>query len=183
MEPNLVINPGVAIWVTESSLYENLSWKVSGTAIDGYHGFGSEMTRYFDGEVILLSSKIRLIQNIAIAEVHFSREGFKWVIENIKSLPDIPFLISADLEVQMIFNGWAEVIEDSGEIDFSDTNDFYIYPVGTKDWFGILEVQGNKRVHLVAFSSKKDVEIIEEDEIWSFEWDCFLCKIKLLKFS
>ncbi|MDY6936727.1 MAG: hypothetical protein SWY16_03590 [Cyanobacteriota bacterium] len=178
-------NPGLAIWVTESSLYKNSprSWIVDGTAIDGNRGFGHERPRYFDGKAVLLTPEKKFVEKeFSIGEIHFSRAGFKWVIERASPLPPPPFLVSSDEKIQMIFNGEAEVVEDPGEVDFFDTEDFYCYPmpIGTRNWFGVWAIKGNKKVHLVAFSSNKDAKIAEDEQLWSFEWECFLGRIRAI---
>jgi hypothetical protein len=180
MEQEKVIKPGLAIWVTEYNLYKPSPqvWKVDGIALDAYHGFGDDETRYFDGQVVLLSLEKKLIQHVSISRIHFSREGFKWLLEETEHLLQPPFLISSNLATQIIFNGNVEISEDREDVDFSIADDL-LYPIGTRDWFGILKRKGNKKAHLIAFSPNKDVVVLPEDELWSFDWDCSICKIRI----
>lgn len=182
MEQQEVINPGVAIWVTEYSLHNKspLVWKSSGIPLDGYHGFGDNKTRYFNGEVVLLASTNKSVQYLSISNAHFSREGFKWLIREAESLLQPPFLISSDLVIQNIFDGYIEISEDKEVINFYDP-DGYSYAVATRYWFGVMTIEENNKVHLIAFSPNKNVTVLDKDELWSFEWDCPICKIKLLR--
>jgi hypothetical protein len=182
MEQEEVINLGLAIWITEYNQYQLLPpvWKADGTAIDAYHGFGDNDTRFFDGEVVLLSLENKIIQHLSISNVHFSREGFKWLIEGTERLPQAPFLISSNLTMQIIFDGLVEIKDDRKVIDFSDS-DTCIYPVGTKDWFAVMTVIGNNKAHLTAFSTYKNLKVVDNDEIWSFEWDCPVSRIQIVQ--
>ena len=182
MEQEEVINPGLAIWVTEYNQYKLLPpvLKAEGIAIDGYYGFGDNQTRFFDGEVVLLSLENKIIQHLSISNVHFSREGFKWLIGGTEQLPQTPFLISSDLTIQIIFDGLVEIKDDKKVIDFSES-DADIYPVGTKDWFAVMVVKGDNKAHLTAFSTYKNLKVSDNDEIWSFEWDCPVSKIKIVQ--
>lgn len=179
MEQEEVINPGLAIWVIEYSLHKPSPpvWKADGIVFDGYHGFGDNKTRYFDGEVVLLSGDNKTVESLSVSSAHFSREGFKWLLTGVERLPKPPFLISSDLSVQIIFDGDVEISEEREDLDFSEPND-NIYPVGTRDWFGIMTIKGHNKVNLVTFSRKKDVTVSQGDEVWSFEWDCPVGKIK-----
>lgn len=182
MEREEVINRGLAIWITDYNQHKLLPpvWKADGIAIDAYYGFGDNETRFFDGEVALLSLENKIIQHLSISSVHFSREGFKWLIGGVDHLPQTPFLISSDLTIQIIFDGLVEIKDDKKIIDFCDP-DAYIYPVGTKDWFGIMAVKGDSKAHLTAFSTYKNLKISDNDELWSFEWDCPISKIRIVQ--
>lgn len=179
MEREELINPGLAIFVMECNLREPspFGWIADGTPIDGYHGFGDDEIRSFDGEVALLSFENKLIQYISISLMHFSRGGFKWRINETEFLPQPPFLISSDLAIEIIFNGNVEMSESPEDFNFSEP-DSYVYSVATRNWFGIMKLEGDNQVHLVAFSSKKDVTVAVEDELWTFEWDCLFGTIK-----
>lgn len=179
MEQEKVINPGLAIWVIEYNLHKPSPpiWKADGIAFDDYHGFGDNKTRHFDGDVVLLSGDNKTIESLSISSAHFSREGFKWLLREAESLPKPPFLISSDQAMQIIFDGDVEISEEREVIDLSEPND-YVHPVGTRDWFGIMAIKGDNKVHLVAFSPNKDVTVWQDDEVWSFEWDCPVGRIK-----
>jgi hypothetical protein len=181
MDQERVINPGLAIWVTEYSLYQlsPLVWKVDGIALDAYHGFGDNKTRYFNGKVVLLSREIKIIQNISISRVHFSRDGFKWLIRETEELLQAPFLISSDLTIKIIFDGNVEISEDYEVVDFSVPDD-YFYPVVTRDWFGVMEIKGGNKARIIAFSPKTDVKVSTDDEVWSIDWDCSIGKVKII---
>ncbi len=182
MEQEEVINRGLAIWITDYNQHKLLPpvWKADGIAIDAYHGFGDNQTRFFDGEVALLTLENKVIQRLSISNVHFSREGFKWLIGGTERLPQTPFLISSNLTIQIIFDGLVEIEDDKKVIDFSVSDD-YIYPVGTKDWFAIMAVKGDSKAHLTAFSTYKNLNISDNDELWSFEWDCPVSRIRIVQ--
>ncbi len=182
MEQQEVINLGLAIWITDYNQYK-LSppiWKADGIAIDAYHGFGDNETRFFDGEAILLSSENKIIQPLSISNIHFSHEGFKWLIGGTERLTQTPFLIASDLTMQIIFDGLVEIKDDQKVIDFSEP-DACIYPVGTRNWFAVMVVKGNNKAHLTAFSPYKNLKVSDNDEIWSFEWDCLVSRIKIVQ--
>lgn len=179
MEWQEVINFGTSIWVTESSLltYSPEVLRVNGTPIDGSHGFGNQNKKGYIGEVILLSPKYRSIQYLSIDRIHTTRNGWGWGIETTTSLPDPPFLISSDLATKIVFNGFIELLDNQDVIDDSQP-DNYPYAVASKNYFGIITVKENKKIHLIAFSSKQNAIVTENDEIWTFEWDCSMGKIK-----
>lgn len=181
MERKEVINPGLGIWVVEYNLQKPSPpvWKADGVGIDGFHGFGDENSRFFNGKVSLLHSREKAIRDVSIWLSHFSRQGLKWILEGGQSLPEPPFLISGT-EVSMIFDGEVELSGDEEVVDYS-AEENYTYPIGTRDWFGVMEVKETQKMHLVAFSIKKDVMVLKEDELWSFEWDCPAGQIKKLK--
>lgn len=178
MEERKVINPGLAIWVIESSLYQDEPqiWKVDGIAIDGEYGFGNNCVREFDGEVVLLSHEEKLVENLSIYNAHFSREGFKWLLKTNHSVPKTPFLISSDLAIKIIYDGLVEINKD----DELAVDEGYIHPVGSQDWFGVMRTDTNRNSHLLAFSSKENVTLKEYDYLWSFEWDCPIGRIKII---
>ncbi|BAZ09836.1 hypothetical protein NIES4071_16490 [Calothrix sp. NIES-4071] len=180
MEQEEVINPGMAIWITEYNMYKPspIVWKADGIAIDAYHGFGDNETRFFDGEAVLLSLENKIIQRLSTSITHFSREGFKWLIKGTERLPQTPFLITSDPTMQIIFNGIVEIKDDQKVIDFSEP-DACIYPVGARDWFAVMAVKGNNRAYLTAFSPHKNLKVLDNDEIWSFDWDCPVSRIKI----
>lgn len=182
MEREEVINLGLAIWITEYSKYKQLPpvWKADGIAIDAYHGFGDNETRSFDGEAALLSLENKIIQGLSISNAHFSREGFKWLIGGTECLPQTPFLITSDPTMEIIFDGLVEIQDDKKVIDFSEP-DTCIYPVGTRNWFAVMTVKGNNKAHLTAFSTYENLKVSDNDEIWSFEWDCPVSRIKILQ--
>ncbi|MBW4602025.1 MAG: hypothetical protein KME29_21230 [Calothrix sp. FI2-JRJ7] len=180
MEQEEVINPGLAIWITECNLYKVLPsvWKADGIAIDAYHGFGDNETRYFDGEAVLLSLENKIIQRLSISNTHFSREEFQWLIQGTEHLPQTPFLITFHPKMQIIFDGLVEIKDDQKVIDFSEP-DACIYPVGTKYWFAVMTVKANNRAYLTAFSTYKNLKVSDNEEIWSFEWDCLVSRIEI----
>lgn len=182
MELQEVINPGLAIWITQYNQHRLLPpiRIADGIAIDGYHGFGDNQTRFFDGELALLSLEGKIIQHLSISNTHFSREGFKWLIGDTESLLQVPFLISSYLTIQIIFDGFVEIEDDQKVIDFSEP-DTYIYAVGTRDWFGVMAVKGNNKAHLTAFSQYKNIKVLDNDKILSFEWDCPVSRIKVVQ--
>ncbi|GJD16117.1 hypothetical protein RIVM261_010730 [Rivularia sp. IAM M-261] len=182
MEQEEVINPGLAIWITEYKMYKSspVVWKADGIAIDAYHGFGDNESRFFDGESVLLSLENKIIQRLLISHTHFSREGFKWLIEGTERLPQAPFLITSNPSIQIIYDGLIEITDDHKVIDFSEP-DACIYPVGTRNWFAVMTVKGNNRAYLTAFSTYKNLRVLDNDEIWSFEWDCPVSKIKIVQ--
>jgi hypothetical protein len=182
MEQEEVINLGLAIWITEYNQYKRSPpvWKADGIAIDACYGFGDNETRFFDGEAVLLSLENKKIQHLSVSNVHFSSEGFKWLIEGTDSLPQTPFLITSDLTVQVIFDGIVEVKDDEKVIDFSEP-DTCIFPVGNRDWFAVMKVKGHSKVHLTAFSPYKNFQVSDNDEIWSFDWNCLVTRIKIVE--
>ena len=180
MERKEVINPGLGIWIVEYNLHKPSPpvWKADGVGIDGFHGFGDENTRSFNGKVSLYSGE-KVIRDVSIWLSHFSRQGLKWILEGGQSLPEPPFLISGT-EVSMIFDGEVEISGDEEVVDYSATDD-YTYPIGTRDWFGVMKVKKTQKMHLTAFSIKKDVMVSKEDKLWSFEWDCPAGRIETVK--
>ena len=80
----------------------------------------------------------------------------------------------------MIFDGLVEIKDDKKVIDFSEP-DADIYPVGTKDWFAVMAVKGDNKAHLTAFSTDKNLKVSDYDEIWSFEWNCPVSRIKIVQ--
>lgn len=180
MEQEEVINLGLAIWVVEYSLHKSSPpvWKADGVALDGYHGFGDSKSRYFDGEVVLLSSHDKFVQHLSVSSAHFSRGGFKWLIRGAECLPETPFLITGDLAIQIIFDGYVQVSETQDVIDTSELQG-YMYCVAARNWFGVMRVKDNQKVHLLAFSSN-NVTVSEEDDVWSPEWDCLIGKLKII---
>jgi hypothetical protein len=180
MEWQEVINFGMSIWVTEISLLTYSSKKtlmVNGVPIDGSHGFGSEDKKGYSGKAILLSPKHRNIQYLTIDRIHTTKNGWGWGIETTTSLPNPPFLISSDISKKIIFDGLIQLIDKQDVIDISEA-DNYPYAVASKNYFGIITVKKNQQIHLIAFSSEQDATVSENDEIWTFEWDCSIGKIK-----
>ncbi len=182
MEQEEVINPGLAIWITQYNQHKLLPpvWKAEGVAIDGHHGFGDNQTRFFDGEVVLLSLKSKIIQRLSISNAHFSRGGFKYLIGDTERLPQKPFLISSYLTLQIIFDGLVQIKDDQEVIDFSEA-DAYNYAVGARNWFAIMTVKGDNLANLTAFSPYKNLTVLDNDEIWSFEWDCRVSIIQIVQ--
>ena len=169
-----VINPRLAIWVASYDLYSKspLVWKAEGYAIDGYHGFGNSKTRYFTGMLSLISvKKQKLTQYLSVSSVHFSHEGFKWLIKSAEKLPQTPFLISSDLGLEIIFDGYVIMNKEQDLINLSEPED-WVYSVSSESWFGVMKVKENERVHLIAFSSNNSARVSRKDQLWSFEWDC-----------
>ena len=82
--------------------------------------------------------------------------------------------------MQIIFDGLVEIKDDQKVIDFSEP-DACIYPVGTRNWFAVMAVKGNNKAHLTAFSTYKNLKVSDNDEIWSFEWDCPVSRIKIVQ--
>lgn len=176
-----VIDPGLAIWIVECSL-SKLSppvWTVDGFSLDGYHGFGSNRDRYFDGEVALLTLKGKFVQHLLIGRIHFSRGGFKWRIEEVESLPEPPFLVSGNLATEIIFNGCVQLNDTQDTINEFEP-DCYSYCVATKSWFGLMTPKEHQKVHLLAFSPNQETKVSEDDEVWSPEFDSLIGKLKLL---
>jgi hypothetical protein len=168
-----IIDPKLAIWIVNYSLHNLFpcTWKAEGFALDGYHGFGDSITRKYKGELVLISLYDREFKYLSLSKAHFSREGFKWLIQGTEHLPETPFLISSDLGLQIIFNGFVKIDAKQEVIDLSEPEK-WVYSVSSISWFGVMTVHENERVNLVAFSSKQGVEVSIGDKLWSFEWDC-----------
>jgi hypothetical protein len=44
-----------------------------------------------------------------------------------------------------------------------------------------MTVIGNNKAHLTAFSTYKNLKVLDNDEIWSFEWDCLVSRIQIVQ--
>jgi hypothetical protein len=172
MEREEATNPGLSIWVVEYDLYKSLPalWKLIGFAFDEYHGFGDKKIKSYEGEAALLSVSSKISLNIIVSTIHFSREGFRWVLEGTDILPKPPFLLTSNESTEVIFDGYIEISEDQDVIDLEEPDD-YFYAVSSKNWFGIIHWVEEK-LHLIAFTQKDNSIVSENDELWTFEWDC-----------
>ncbi len=70
-----------------------------------------------------------------------------------------------------------ELIDHQEIIDPSEP-DRYPYAVVSKNYFGIMTVREEQNIHFIAFSSEQNATVLENDPIWSFEWDCSMGRIK-----
>lgn len=176
----------MGIWVYESeNLYElPKRYKFNAIGLDGEYGFGfeSKTKRYYDGKALLINSKSNIVAKISIAAIHFSRQGYRWLMESENTLPDIPFLVTDNLDTHLIFNGLVTLQQDQDVIDIDDPIS-PCYFVTSDDWLGILTVGDSRQISLLGFSSNPEIIIRTGDEIWSPEYDCsmgtiFLCENK-----
>jgi hypothetical protein len=170
------------IWVTtHEALYEPLSppWLVtSSLQFDGEHGFGESKTDYFSGEALLLSQTSKTVQTLSVGRIHVQGLSWTWLIEDVQCLPKAPFLISSDLSTGIIFDGYIG-LSDEQDLICPEEPDDYGYTVATANWFGIITVEKPMSFRLLAFSSNEK-GITDNEELWSFEYDCPAGHLKLL---
>jgi hypothetical protein len=175
--------PKSGIWVTTyESLYAPFSppWLVkSGLHFDGEHGFGDSNTDYFSGEALLLSRNSKMVQTLSVGRIHVQGLSWTWLIEDIECLPEAPFLISPDLSIQIIFDGYIG-LSDEQDLICPDDPDDYGYAVVTANWVGVITVEAYGKFRLIAFSSHGKDCITDNEELWSFEYDCPAGHLKLL---
>ncbi len=181
MEWAKVIQSKLAIWITNYRFVANNSkgYYLNGNPIDGYFGFGEQNVNHYSGKAILLSPENKDIKNISISRIHTTRDNWRWKIENLEEIPKTPFLISSDFNLEVIFDGYIELIDKQDVIDVLEPDD-YAYAVVSHHFFGIIQVKEKQKVSLIAFSSNPESEVSSNDEIWTLEWDCSIGRIKVL---
>ncbi|MGL5939938.1 MAG: hypothetical protein ACRC2S_06060 [Waterburya sp.] len=182
MEWEKVIKHKLAIWITNYRLVESypIAFYLNGSPIDGYFGFGNPNISDYSGKVILLSPSYKKEIDMSIERIHTTKEVWRWKLEGIKILPNIPFLISSDLDLKIIFDGYIEFIDQQDIIDIFEPED-YAYAVVSNHYFGIITVEENQKVSFTAFSSNPDAAILPNDEIWTLEWDCSMGRIRIVQ--
>lgn len=175
-----VINSNLLAWITQHKQSDSNSTihYANGSPIDGYYGFGDQNANHYSGKVILLSSKNKDIQNISVSRIHTNRGTWRWQIENLEEIPKTPFLISSDLNLKVIFNGYIELIDKQDVIDVLEPDD-YAYAVVSNHYFGIIHIE-QQQVNFIAFSDNPESAVSSNDEIWTLEWDCSMGRIKVL---
>ena len=174
-------HPGAAVWIVDYTLYKQnpLTWTADAYAIDGNYGCGKEYeyTRDFPGVVSLISLHEQiLLPKISIGLIHFSRGGFNYLISDIDNLPKPPFLISSNLDITLIFDGYVKINGEQDVIHLDDPGP-WIYAISSENWFGMMTVLEEEKLHLVAFSSDNHATVLKEDCLWSFEYDCSVGRI------
>jgi hypothetical protein len=166
---------GVGIWIYESEDLSELPtrYKFNAIGFDGEYGFGFEekTKRYYDSNALLINSTSSSVTKISIAATHFSRQGYRWLIESENTLPDIPFLVTDNLETRLVFNGLVTLPQEQDVIDLEYPISPYYFVV-SDNWFGILTVGDSRQIFLLGFSSGSEIIIVNGDKIWSPEYDC-----------
>jgi hypothetical protein len=174
MEQKKVINPELSIWVTDISPDPSspTSWMLDGIALDGESGFGRLEERVFRGQALFVFATIFETVSLVISEVHSTRHGFFWLVKNVATLPDPPFLITNDLDTKIIFCGEVMISNDHEIFDSSNPR-FPAYCVRANKWFGVIYFQEGKTL-LAAFSPHKATLVLPGDELWSPEYDEYM---------
>jgi hypothetical protein len=174
---------GLGIWVVENELMcqsdRLYTSKVNGFGMDGIHGF-SNKDRNYNGIVLLINSRIKLEKQLLISLSHFSGQGLRWVLEFEDELPTSPFLITDNLDVNVIFDGYIRLGEDQDVIDFDNSTNLN-YSIISDNWFGIATVEADRVdrcVRLLAFSKNSQKMINTGDNLYSPEYDCSMGKIE-----
>jgi hypothetical protein len=174
---------GLGIWVVEDELMyqsDRLSAsKANGFGMDGIHGFGNEDKKY-NGTLVLINSRVKLEKKLLISLSHFSGEGLRWILEFEGELPIPPFLITDNLDVHVIFDGYIRLGEEQDVIDFDNSTNLN-YSIISDNWFGIATVEVervNRYVRLLAFSENSQKMISTGDNLYSPEYDCSMGKIE-----
>jgi hypothetical protein len=180
MERRNSANSGMGIWVVEYDVYQDppqSSWLVTvGLTLGGHSSSEDSKIRHLSGDVVLISNGSRTIKEVSLTKLHVSGLGFPWLIEGADYLPDKPFLISLDLSAKTIFDGYVKLSEEENIISMTEPDDEG-YSVSAKNWFGIIMVEEHSQLRLTAFSSDENASVLENEDLWSFDYDSRVGKI------
>ncbi len=187
MELDMVINNKTVILATEIIEEEALNkWLFRGMAFDGDFGFGDDTTRFYKGQVALISSNRKEIIEAEVYAVHSTRIPAPLWLVNIGNcsikLPNPPFLLTSILESYIFLHDYIELAPSAeAEKIFYRDGVGDIYPICASSWFGIVEYKENNRFILTAYSANEDFNansFTNENLIFS-EWDVPVGLIKL----
>jgi hypothetical protein len=174
----------LCIWVTNYEERESphnkcrYAWQMDCVPMDGEFGFGNQKGRYYEGNALIIDSCNSLVEPLSVSLAHFSRLGFKWVVEIDAELPKENFMITSALDTVVVFEGWMEIEGEEEVIDFEYIG--FIYSVDSRNWFGIITVKPGQQLHLLSFSKNSEATVKIDDELYSLEYDCPMGKIKKL---
>jgi hypothetical protein len=159
------VNLGVASWVEKITLTSTKpnSYKVIGCSLDGWRGFGNQYDSSYIGKVVFISSLEKSIHDVSIYSSHISNKGWMWNIETDDTMPEPPFLISNRLSIDIVFNGYINLLPDRAVEDLIDFNgnDFSSPVIVNAEDFGLLTIR-EKSIHLLIFSSSEKEFLAQE---------------------
>jgi hypothetical protein len=172
------INEHIYLWVNE--IYEereNTSIIIDGIVFDEELGFG-KYKRNYNGEIICLSNDRKVISRNEISTIHISHVGLKWIMKNNKDLPIIPFLLTDNINLKLIYDGNVQLnasAEMEETIQRYPQSEFAVY---SSKCIGIIKHNCDNH-YIIKIFSETDINVngIHNEEFQFSEWDWKIGKI------